>query len=136
MMSYINKTIEKLNAIIARVTKTVDLASNSANQINITADNIFSSAQKQEDNLHDALQTVKDIADDVSVNIKTVEQTSAIFDTLVLEAMAGGESVKDTENSMQEVQSKIQEIEKIAVAKGLLFSSRLQVERWGNQRGK
>ena len=39
-------------------------------------------------------------------------------------------------STKDELNLKKEEIEKIAIAKGLLFSSRLQVERWGNQRGK
>ena len=39
-------------------------------------------------------------------------------------------------STKDELNLKKEEIEKIAMAKGLLFSSRLQVERWGNQRGK
>ena len=39
-------------------------------------------------------------------------------------------------STKDELNLKKEEIEKIAKAKGLLFSSRLQVERWGNQRGK
>ena len=39
-------------------------------------------------------------------------------------------------STKDELNLKKEEVEKIAVAKGLLFSSRLQVERWGNQRGK
>ncbi len=38
-------------------------------------------------------------------------------------------------STKDELNLKKEEIEKIAKAKGLLFSSRLQVERWGNQRG-
>ncbi len=38
-------------------------------------------------------------------------------------------STKDELNSMKE------SVEKLAIKNGLLFSSRLQVERWGNQRG-
>jgi len=38
-------------------------------------------------------------------------------------------------STKDELNLKKEEIEKIAMAKGLLFSSRLQVERWGNQRG-
>ena len=38
-------------------------------------------------------------------------------------------------STKDELNLKKEEIEKIAIAKGLLFSSRLQVERWGNQRG-
>ena len=38
-------------------------------------------------------------------------------------------------STKDELNLKKEEIEKIAVAKGMLFSSRLQVERWGNQRG-
>ena len=39
-------------------------------------------------------------------------------------------------STKDELNLKKEEIEKIAVAKGMLFSSRLQVEQWGNQRGK
>ena len=39
-------------------------------------------------------------------------------------------------STKDELNLKKEEIEKIAIARGLLFSSRLQVERWGNQRGK
>ena len=39
-------------------------------------------------------------------------------------------------STKDELNLKKEEIEKIAIVKGLLFSSRLQVERWGNQRGK
>jgi len=38
-------------------------------------------------------------------------------------------------STKDELNLKKEEIEKIAKAKGLLFSSRLQVERWGSQRG-
>ena len=38
-------------------------------------------------------------------------------------------------STKDELNLKKEEIEKIAITKGLLFSSRLQVERWGNQRG-
>ena len=38
-------------------------------------------------------------------------------------------------STKDELNLKKEEIENIAKAKGLLFSSRLQVERWGNQRG-
>ena len=38
-------------------------------------------------------------------------------------------------STKDELNLKKEEIEKIAMANGLLFSSRLQVERWGNQRG-
>ena len=38
-------------------------------------------------------------------------------------------------STKDELNLKKEEIEKIAKAKSLLFSSRLQVERWGNQRG-
>ena len=38
-------------------------------------------------------------------------------------------------STKDELNLKKEEIEKIAIARGLLFSSRLQVERWGNQRG-
>ena len=38
-------------------------------------------------------------------------------------------STKDEINSTKE------SVEKLAIKNGLLFSSRLQVERWGNQRG-
>jgi len=130
----INTTVDQLKETIERVNEITNLISVGISTITDTASKILSSAISQEKNIDTASSLVKTIANKVSKNTKIIEETSISFNSLAKQAILGGNSVKATEVSMQEVKQKVQEIEEIASQTNLLaLNAAIEAAKAGEQ---
>lgn len=116
----LNNTLNKLKSILMEVMNSADMLLSASEQVSITAQSLSSSSSEQAASVEETSASLEEMSAAISQNAENTKKTDQTAARTSMNAVQGGQAVRDTIKAMRQIAEKISIIEDIAYQTNLL----------------